>query len=165
MSNLALLPQEGTGYAWPMNQQNALDPVRSELDAGFTDILLHRQPRPGRASMSGIGLAAFGVFLLGLTLAICSMMRLRSWADRLRRMSISALLRRILPRVVIPLLILWSTYHVLGELVTGRPTAFNFRYIGAYYAPEAALLLSLAITPALAEGVFMIVAASFARLT
>ena len=165
MSNLALLPREGTGYAWLMNQQNVLDPVRSELDAGLTDIVQHRQPRPGGASMSGIGLATFGVFLLGLALVIRSMTRLRSWADRSRRMSNSALLRRIVPRIVIPLLILWSTYHVLGELVTGRPIAFNFRYIGAYYAPEAALLLSLAIAPALVEGVFMIVVAFFARFT
>jgi CubicO group peptidase (beta-lactamase class C family) len=165
MSNLALLPEEGTGYVWLMNQQNAFDPVRSELDAGLTDILRNRQPRLGRASMSGIGRVALGVFLFGLTLAILSMMRLRSWVDRSRRMSTSAILRRILPRIVIPLLILWSMYHVLGELVTGRPIAFNFRYIGAYYAPEAALLLALAVAPALAEGVFMSVAAVFTRFT
>lgn len=163
MSNLTLLPQDGAGYVWLMNQENALDPVRSELDAGLTAILLERPPTPGGASMSGMGLATFAAFVLGLTVAVRSMMRLRGWADRSRRMSISALLRRILPRIAIPLLILWSTHHVLGELVTGRPTAFNFRYIGAYYAPEAALLLLLAIAPALAEALFMIVAASSAR--
>jgi hypothetical protein len=165
MSNLTLLPEKGTGYVWLMNQENALDPVRAELDAGLTDLLLHRQPRPGGASMSGIGLAALGVFVVALILVGCSMLRLRGWADRSRQMPVGDLLRGILPRAVIPLLLLWVTYHVLGELVTGRPTAFNFRYIGAYYAPEAALLLALAIAPALAEAAFMSAAALFARLT
>jgi CubicO group peptidase (beta-lactamase class C family) len=165
MTNLTMLPEHGTGYVWLMNQENFLDPVRAELDAGLTNLLLQRRPGPGGQSMSGIGLVALAVFLIGLGLVARSVLRLRVWARRSRQMTVTGIVLRILPRAVIPLSLLWFTYDGLGELVAGRPTAFNFRYIGAYYAPEAALLLLLATAPALAGAMFMTAAALVGRFS
>ena len=155
MASLTLLPGQEAGFIWLMNQEHFLDPVRGQLDAGLTDLLLGGSSDLGGMSMRWLGLGLLAAVLGALGLAVRSAFKLRGWTERSRGLSTAAVVRKIAPHVIVPALILWVIYRYLGPVVLGEPVAWNFRYVGSYFFPEIALLLLLAIVPDLLQAAYM----------
>lgn len=164
MTSLTLLPEQDSGFVWLMNQEHFLDPVRSQLDAGLTALLLGTVPETGGMSMRWLGLGLLAAVLIAPTFAIGSTLSLRSWVERSRGMSTGAIVRRIAPHVAVPAIVVWVIYHYLGPLFLGQPVAWNFRYVGSYFFPEVALLLILAVVPDLLQALYMTATVTVERL-
>lgn len=164
MSSLVLLPELDRGFLWLMNQEHLLDPVRSQLDEGLTELLLGREPVTGGMSMRWLGLGMLAVVLIALAFSARSFLKLRSWREESRRLTASAVVRRVAPHLVVPALVVWIAYHYLGPLVLGQPVSWNFRYVGSYFLPEVALLLILAIVPDLSQALYMTATVAADRL-
>ena len=165
MTSLTLLPDHQSGFIWLMNQEHFLDPVRGQLDAGLTQLLLGEDPSRAGMSMRWLGLGMLAAVLVGLAISIRSAVKLREWRERSRGLSTGAIVRKIAPHVIVPALILWVVYRYLGPVVLGAPTAWNFRYVGAYYFPEVAMLLILATFPDLMQATYMTGTVVVDRLT
>jgi hypothetical protein len=60
---------------------------------------------------------------------------------------------------LVPALTLIVLYRFLGSVILREPRAWNFRVVGAYFMPDIALLLLLAVVPDIVQGIYMIAAA------
>lgn len=153
----ALLKDRHRGYALLINQQHLIDgSVASvQLQTGMLDLLLGRQPDEGGISMKVIGIVTFAVFLVALVSTIRSFVRMRGWRLEARSLTVRQIAGRIAPHLLIPVLIIIVLYRFLGSVLLREPRAWNFRVVGAYFMPDIALLMLLAIVPDLLQGIYM----------
>ena len=154
------------GYALLMNQQHLIDGALASggLQIGMLDLLLGRQPEDGGISMKLVGIVTFAVFLIALLSTVRSFVRMRGWSREARALTVRQIASRIAPHLLIPALILVVLYRFLGSVLLREPRAWNFRVVGAYFMPDIALLMLLAIVPDLLQGVYMTTAVVVDRL-
>lgn len=153
----ALLTEKHRGYALLMNEQHLIDGMvaSSQLQTGMRDLLIGRQPDEGGISMKLIGLVILAVFLIALVSTVRSFVRTRGWSREARSLKASQIARRIAPHLLVPALTLIVLYRFLGSVILREPRAWNFRVVGAYFMPDIALLLLLAIVPDIVQGIYM----------
>ncbi len=163
----ALLKDRHRGYALLMNQQHLIDGaiLSVQLQTGMLDLLLGRQPDEGGISMKLIGIVTFVVFLVALVSTVRSFVRMRGWRLEARSLTARQIMRRIVPHLLVPALIIIVLYRFLGSVLLREPRAWNFRVVGAYFMPDIALLMLLAIVPDLLQGIYMIAAVIVDRIT
>ncbi len=157
----ALLTDRHRGYALLMNEQHLIDGMvaSSQLQIGLRDLLIGRQPDDGGISMKLIGIVILAVFLIALVGTIRSFIRMRGWSREARSLTARQIAWRIAPHLLVPALTLIVLYRFLGSVILREPRAWNFRVVGAYFMPDIALLLLLAIVPDIVQGIYMIAAA------
>ncbi len=162
----ALLTDQHRGYTLLMNQQHLIDGMvaSSQLQTGMRDLLIGRQPDEGGISVTLIGIAILAVFLIALVSTVRSFVRVRGWSREARSLKAPQIVWRIAPHLLVPALTLIVLYRFLGSVILGEPRAWNFRVVGAYFMPDIALLLLLAIVPDLVQGIYMIAAVMADRL-
>lgn len=158
------------GYALLMNQQHLIDGALASggLQIGLLDLLLGRQPEEGGISMKLVGIITLVIFLISLVGTVRSFVRMRGWSREARALTVRQIASRIAPHLLIPALILVVLYRFLGSVLLREPRAWNFRVVGAYFMPDIALLMLLAIVPDLLQGIYMtgaVVADRFADRT
>lgn len=153
----ALLENRHRGYALLMNQQHLIDGAvaSGQLQTGMRDLLTGRQPGDGGVSMKLIGIVMLAVFLISLMTTGRSFVRMRGWSREARSLTARQIARRIAPHLLLPALVIVVLYRFLGSLFLGEPRAWNFRVVGAYFMPDIALLMLLAIVPDLLQGIYM----------
>ena len=156
----ALLTEKHRGYALLMNEQHLIDGMvaSSQLQIGLRDLLIGRQPDEGGISMKLVGIVILAVFLIVLVSTVRSFARMRGWSREARSLTARQIAWRIAPHLLVPALTLIVLYRFLGSVILREPRAWNFRVVGAYFMPDIALLLLLAIVPDLAQGIYMIAA-------
>jgi CubicO group peptidase (beta-lactamase class C family) len=154
---MALLENRHRGYVLLMNQQHLIDSAiaAGQLQTGMLDLLMGRQPAEGGISMKLIGIATLVVFVISLVTTGRSFVRMRGWSLEAKSLTVRQVVRRIAPRLLVPAVVLVVLYRFLGSLFLGEPRAWNFRVVGAYFMPDIALLMLLAIVPDLLQGVHM----------
>ena len=154
----ALLTDQHRGYALLMNEQHLIDGMvaSSQLQIGLRDLLIGRQPDDGGISMKLIGIVILAVFLIALVGTIRSFVRMRGWSREARSLRAPQIAWRIAPHLLVPALTLIVLYRFLGSVILREPRAWNFRVVGAYFMPDIALLLLLAIVPDIVQGIYMI---------
>ena len=157
----ALLTDQHRGYALLMNEQHLIDGMvaSSQLQVGLRDLLIGRQPAEGGISTKLIGFVALAVFLISLVTTVRSFVRMRGWSREARSLKAPQIAWRIAPHLLVPALTLIVLYRFLGSVILREPRAWNFRVVGAYFMPDIALLLLLAIVPDIVQGIYMIAAA------
>jgi len=156
----ALLTEKHRGYALLMNEQHLIDGMvaSSQLQIGLRDLLIGRQPDEGGISMKLVGIVILAVFLIVLVSTVRSFARMRGWSREARSLTARQIAWRIAPHLLVPALTLIVLYRFLGSVILREPRAWNFRVVGAYFMPDIALLLLLAIVPDLVQGIYMIAA-------
>ncbi len=162
-----LLEDRHRGYALLMNQQHLIDGAVAsvQLQIGMMDLLLGRQPDEGGISMKLIGIVTFVVFLVALVSTVRSFARMRGWSHKARSLTARQIARQIAPHLLVPAIIVIVLYRFLGSVLLREPRAWNFRVVGAYFMPDIALLLLLAIVPDLLQGIYMTAAVMVDRVT
>lgn len=161
-----LFADQHRGYVVLMNQQHLLDGAIAsrQLEAGMLDLLLARQPDAGGISVRLVGAVILVVFLVALATTFRSLAGLRGWRNQVKTLTAGQIVSRIVPHLLIPALIAFVLYRYLGTLLLGEPRAWNFRCVGAYFMPDIALLMLLAIVPDLLQGVYMAATAIVDRI-
>ncbi len=119
----------------------------------------------GGISMKLIGMVTFVVFLIALVSTVRSFVRMRGWRLKARSLTTQQIMWRIAPHLLVPAIIIFVLYRSLGNVLLREPRAWNFRVVGAYFMPDIALLLLLAIVPDLLQGIYMTAAVMVDRVT
>jgi len=158
---MGLLTNQHRGYALLMNEQHLIDGMvaSSQLQIGLRDLLIGRQPDEGGISMKLVGIVMLAVFLIALVSTVRSFVRMRGWSREARSLTARQVAWRIAPHLLVPALTLIVLYRFLGSVLLREPRAWNFRVVGAYFMPDIALLLLLAIVPDIVQGIYMMIAA------
>jgi hypothetical protein len=115
--------------------------------------------------MKLIGIVTFVVFLVALVSTVRSFARMRGWSHKARSLTARQIARQIAPHLLVPAIIVIVLYRFLGSVLLREPRAWNFRVVGAYFMPDIALLLLLAIVPDLLQGIYMTAAVMVDRVT
>ena len=114
--------------------------------------------------MKLVGIVILAVFLIVLVSTVRSFARMRGWSREARSLTARQIAWRIAPHLLVPALTLIVLYRFLGSVILREPRAWNFRVVGAYFMPDIALLLLLAIVPDIVQGVYMIAVVMADRL-
>lgn len=163
MSQLAVLPETGRGYALLSNNEHLIESVvvTPQQWMGLLGLLQGRPADSGGVSMKLIGAVILAIFIVAIVLTVRSSVRLRGWPARSAELSAGQLARAILPHFIVPAVVVFAIYRLVPLLMEGR--GFNVRQVGRYYMPDLLLLLALAVIPDLLQGIYMLITALVRR--